>query len=235
MIKETVRLLALVGLCVVFSTAAPKEARAEETYCAGVETSTSYLVKIDAPSTEVHSQAGAGGVAITRVTQGNTYQVLGEKDGWVKISTKDGDGYIRLAGNATMVETTREKVNAEAVKRNQIVNYAMQFVGGRYVYGGSDPHTGVDCSGFTKYVMKHAAGIDMNRTSSGQSTQGTQISLEEAKPGDLIFYGNGSRVNHVAIYIGDEKIVHASTEKTGIKISNWQHRKPVRVMRVVNG
>lgn len=232
--KEAVRLLALLGLCTVFAVAAPKEARAENAYCAGVEITTSYMIKVDAPTVEVHSTAAPSGAVLTRISQGSTYPVLEEKGGWAKIQTGAGDGYIRLSGNATLVETTRERVDQNAVKRNEIVNYAMQFVGGKYVYGGNDPHTGVDCSGFTRYVMKHAAGISLNRSSSSQSSQGKAISLSEAKPGDLIFYGNGSgRINHVAIYIGDEKIVHASTEKTGIKVSYWQHRKPVKVISLL--
>lgn len=236
MVKEAVRLLALVGICAGILVSFPKETKAAEAYCAGVETTTSYMVKVDAPAAGVHIIASDEGAVFTRVSQGETYQVLEEKSGWVKIKTDAGSGYIRLAGNATMVETTRERVDASAVKRNEIVNYAMQFVGGRYVYGGNDPHTGVDCSGFTRYVMQHAAGITLNRSSSGQATQGTQISLEQIKPGDLIFYASSSgRINHVALYIGDEKIVHASTEKTGIKVSYWQHRKPVKVIRVVEG
>ena len=236
MVKEAVRLLALVGICAGILTASPKEARAAESYCAGVETTTSYVVKVDAPTTDVHILASADGAVFTRLSQGETYQVLEEENGWAKIKTDAGIGYIRLAGNATMVETTREKVDASAVKRNEIVNYAMQFVGGRYVYGGNDPHTGVDCSGFTRYVMQPAAGISLNRSSAGQATQGKQISLEQIRPGDLIFYASGSgRINHVALYIGDEKIVHASTEKTGIKVSYWQHRKPVKVISVVEG
>lgn len=119
------------------------------------------------------------------------------------------------------------------VARRNLVDYALQFVGGKYRTGGNDPHTGADCSGFVKYVMKHGAGIDMNRSSRSQATQGTAISAEEIQPGDLIFYGNGSSINHVAMYIGDGKIVHASTHKTGIKVSNWNYRSPVKIISMM--
>lgn len=122
---------------------------------------------------------------------------------------------------------------ASSSRRQNLVNYALQFVGGRYVAGGNDPHTGADCSGFVKYVMEHGAGVPMNRTSSSQATQGTTVSSSQMQPGDLIFYGNGSRVNHVAMYIGNGQIVHASTYKTGIKISQWNYRTPVRIANLL--
>lgn len=120
-----------------------------------------------------------------------------------------------------------------ASKRQNVVNYALQFVGGPYRAGGNDPHTGADCSGFVKYVMQYGAGVNMNRSSVTQSTQGVAISANQMQPGDLIFYGNGSRINHVAMYIGNGQIVHASTYATGIKISNWNYRTPVKITNVL--
>ena len=120
-----------------------------------------------------------------------------------------------------------------ASKRQSVVNYALQFVGGPYRAGGNDPHTGADCSGFVKYVMQHGAGVNMNRSSVTQSTQGVAINANQMQPGDLIFYGNGSRINHVAMYIGNGQIVHASTYSTGIKISNWNYRAPVKITNVL--
>lgn len=117
-----------------------------------------------------------------------------------------------------------------AAARQNLVNYALQFVGGPYRAGGNDPRTGADCSGFVKYVMQNGAGISMNRSSGSQATQGRAISSSEMQPGDLIFYGSGSRINHVAMYIGNGQIVHASTYKTGIKVSNWNYRSPVKIV-----
>lgn len=125
-------------------------------------------------------------------------------------------------------------LTANAQRRQNLVSYALQFVGGRYKAGGNDPHTGADCSGFTRYVMQHGAGVSLNRSSGSQATQGRTISADEMQPGDLIFYGNGSRVNHVAMYIGNGQIVHASTYSTGIKISQWNYRAPVRIASVLD-
>ena len=121
-----------------------------------------------------------------------------------------------------------ELAAAEAASaRQNLVDYALQFVGGPYRAGGNDPHTGVDCSGFVRYVMQHGAGISMNRSSGSQATQGHAVNSSQMQPGDLLFY---SGINHVAMYIGDGKIVHASTYATGIKISKWNYRNPVKIV-----
>ena len=123
-----------------------------------------------------------------------------------------------------------EAAEATANARQNLVNYALQFVGGPYRAGGNDPRTGVDCSGFVRYVMQHGAGISMNRSSGSQATQGHAVNSSQMQPGDLLFYSGGSGINHVALYIGDGKIVHASTYATGIKISKWNYRNPVKIV-----
>lgn len=123
-----------------------------------------------------------------------------------------------------------EAAAATTSARQNLVNYALQFVGGPYRAGGNDPRTGVDCSGFVRYVMQNGAGISMNRSSVTQATQGHAISASQMQPGDLLFYSGGSGINHVAMYIGDGKIVHASTYATGIKISKWNYRNPVKII-----
>lgn len=77
-------------------------------------------------------------------------------------------------------------------------------------------------------------GISLPHYSGAQAGYGTKIDASEARPGDLFFYGNGSGINHVAMYIGDGQVVHASSEKTGIKISNAFYRTPVCVTRLLN-
>ena len=149
------------------------------------------------------------------------------------LSEKTGqyDSYL------TMIETKREAEAAEKARkeavRSSVVDYALQFVGNAYVYGGNDPHTGVDCSGFTRYILSHSAGVYLNRTAQDQSSQGRSIAPEEARPGDLVFYSGGGRINHVAIYIGNGRIVHASTEKTGIITSNMYYRTPAKVVNML--
>ena len=140
-------------------------------------------------------------------------------------------GLPELAGDtAELAETAPDQdpvVTQEL--RQEVVDYALSFVGGRYVWGGEDPHSGADCSGFVRYILSNTAGVSMSRSSYDQAREGETVSPEEMQPGDLLFYGNGRRVNHVAMYIGNGQIVHASTAKTGIKVSQWNYRTPVRI------
>lgn len=141
---------------------------------------------------------------------------------------------VQAQAQARVQEAAEEEAAREKVQmRQNLVNYALQFVGGPYRAGGNDPRTGVDCSGFIKYVLQNGAGVSMNRSSTTQATQGVAISANQMQPGDLIFYGSGSRINHVAMYIGNGQIVHASTYKTGIKVSNWNYRAPVKIISVL--
>lgn len=137
----------------------------------------------------------------------------------------------KLEEELAAAEEAAARVAEEAASaRQNLVDYALQFVGGPYRAGGNDPHTGVDCSGFVRYVMQHGAGISMNRSSGSQATQGHAVNSSQMQPGDLLFYSGGSGINHVAMYIGDGKIVHASTYATGIKISKWNYRNPVKIV-----
>jgi cell wall-associated NlpC family hydrolase len=117
--------------------------------------------------------------------------------------------------------------------RADVVSYALQFVGNRYVWGGTSLTNGVDCSGFTMQILAKY-GISLPHSSAAQPAYGTKISASAAQPGDLFFYGSGSQINHVGMYIGGGQIVHASGEKTGIKISNAFYRTPICVVSYLN-
>ena len=113
-----------------------------------------------------------------------------------------------------------------------VAEYGLQFVGNPYVYGGTSLTNGADCSGFVLSIFAKY-GISMPRVAAAQATVGTSISADQLLPGDLIFYGKGGYINHVAIYIGGGQVIHASTERTGIKISNYNYRTPVKYVRVL--
>ena len=115
----------------------------------------------------------------------------------------------------------------------EIVEYGKEFIGNRYVWGGLDPHKGADCSGFTMYIMRNVAGVTLSHSSRAQANEGRAVSAEEMRPGDLVFYGSGKRINHVAIYAGDGMVVHASNEEDGIKMSPWNYRKPIKIVNVL--
>ncbi len=118
--------------------------------------------------------------------------------------------------------------------RSDIVEYALQFVGNPYVYGGTSLTDGTDCSGFVMSVYANF-GYSLPRTSADQSNAGTEVSLDSLQPGDLLFYrGSNGRVSHVTMYIGGGQVVHASTERTGIIISSVNYRTPCSARRVTN-
>lgn len=112
-----------------------------------------------------------------------------------------------------------------------IASYALKFVGNPYVYGGTSLTNGADCSGFTQSVFRNF-GISLPRTSGSQAGAGRSVSLSSAQAGDLIFYAKNGAINHVAICIGNGRVVHASNPKNGILTSDLYYRTPVAARRV---
>lgn len=111
--------------------------------------------------------------------------------------------------------------------RQQVVDYALQFVGNPYVWGGTSLTSGADCSGFTQSVLGDN-GISVNRTAGQQGQGGTSVDLSNIQPGDLLFYeGSGDYgIGHVSMYIGDGQVVHASNSTDGIIVSDVNYRTP---------
>ena len=125
------------------------------------------------------------------------------------------------AKTARIVETDRVQA------RREVVNFALQFEGNPYVYGGTSLTKGTDCSGFTMSVFKEF-GCELPRVAAAQYEASRKKELSEIEPGDLVFYGRGG-ISHVALYIGNGKIIHASTSASGIKISDYDYETPVGV------
>ncbi len=113
---------------------------------------------------------------------------------------------------------------------SKIASYAVQFEGNPYVWGGTSLTNGADCSGFAKSVFAHF-GISIPRTSRAQANSGDRVSMGQLQPGDLVFYSRNGTINHVAIYIGNGKVISASSPSTGIRISNYNYRTPVKAVR----
>ena len=128
-------------------------------------------------------------------------------------------------------ETKTNTNTTSKTKGEEIVAYAMQFLGKPYVYGGSSPK-GFDCSGFTSYVYKHF-GYTLSRAASGQASEGTKVAKKDLQPGDLVIYKNNAltKIGHVGIYIGDNKMIHASEPGVGViitEIDAKSHNYPKR-------
>ena len=131
---------------------------------------------------------------------------------------------------STSTDTTTDSSASDSSLGQQIADYAVQFVGNPYVYGGSSLTNGTDCSGFTMSVMANF-GIGLARTAADQAYGGTSVAISDIQPGDLLFYSDGSGISHVALYIGGGQIVHAATESQGIIISNYNYDAPVCAAR----
>ena len=124
--------------------------------------------------------------------------------------------------------TSVKEASVSGLIRTSMLEYAKQFLGNPYVWGGTSLTKGADCSGFVQSVYANF-GVSLPRTSYEQQNAGTEVSYADAQPGDLICYGG-----HVAIYMGNGQIVHASNSQDGIKISNdATYRTIVSVRRLV--
>lgn len=126
------------------------------------------------------------------------------------------------------IEAAKKKKEEERVAaRQEVADFAVQFVGNPYVWGGTSLTNGADCSGFTMSVFAQF-GYSLPRTAAAQYEASNKKDISQLETGDLVFYGAGG-INHVALYIGNGKIVHASGAATGIKISDYNYETPVGI------
>lgn len=250
---------------------------------------------VNTETLKVRNDAGLDATVQTLIPEGESYDVVEELDGWVKIAVDtDIEGYVsseyvnletefveaesieeekaRLAEEERVRKEAEEAAKkadeaASASKKKEaesessttntessqaasseaaapavtapvsgsraaIVSYALQFVGNPYVAGGTSLTNGADCSGFT-YSVFADCGISIPRDSRSQAAGGTPVDLSAIQPGDLLFYSDGGSINHVALYIGNGQVVHASTAKTGIKISAYNYRTPCKAVTYI--
>ena len=117
--------------------------------------------------------------------------------------------------------------------RNKIADYARRFEGNPYVWGGTSLTRGADCSGFTQSVFE-TFGIYIPRVSREQAASGRRIDIDDIKPGDLIFYRRNGSINHVALYIGNGKVIGAKSSEEGIRISNYNYRTPYKAVSYID-
>lgn len=123
-------------------------------------------------------------------------------------------------------EAARKAEEERVAKRQEIVDYALRFEGNPYVYGGTSLTNGADCSGFVMSVFANF-GYELPRVAASQYMDSEKKDMSEMETGDLVFYGDSPEgIYHVALYIGDGKVIHASTAETGIKISDYDYQQP---------
>lgn len=225
------------------------------------------LATVNTETLKVRTEPSLEASVLILVPDREELVVTEEVEGWVKVDTQEGLGWV----SADYVELSREFVEAEskeeeaarlakeeaerrkareaaakATKKQTksqtvsvtvsgngsemgkaVAEYALQFVGNPYVYGGTSLTNGADCSGFVMSVYANF-GVSLPHSSAADRKQGYAVDgLENAQPGDLICYSG-----HVALYIGDGQIVHASNKKTGIKVSNADYKKILAIRRI---
>ena len=197
------------------------------------------MARVTTDSLKVRAEASTESEVITLVPNGEELEVVSVEGDWVKVYLDDEEvfvfaEYVEVSSELSTAITMTELLYGQGVSdiRVDICQYAKEFLGNPYVWGGTSLTKGADCSGYVLSVFKKY-GVKLPRTSREQANCGTTIKVSEAKPGDLIFYGNGKTINHVAIYIGGGQVIHASSPKTGIKISNVSYRSPVKAVRVL--
>ena len=193
---------------------------------------------VKSASVNLRAEPNTSAAVVTTLTVNTSVDVYEEKDGWSKVKIKSlaKEGYI---STALLSDTKQETSRGAEATRNKtqkpttpvvnetttttttsgggtsVVSKAKQYIGSRYVYGGSSP-SGFDCSGFTSYVYKQF-GVSLNRTAAGQYSNGTAVSKAQLQPGDLVMFGK-SGINHVGIYIGGGQMVHAANPSRGVTI-----------------
>ena len=190
----------------------------------------------------VRSGPGTSYSTLTRASQGDKAYIIGFNNQWFKVIYNEYIGYIRsdyldmteipyenrdskkeplffVDGKSTGVTPSASALNSGTSIRSEIVANAKKYIGVPYLWGGTTP-SGFDCSGYVQYVLRKS-GISLPRTTTEQYKIGTYVSKSNLQPGDLVFLQNTYRkgISHVGIYIGDGKMIHASSSK-GVTISN---------------
>lgn len=138
----------------------------------------------------------------------------------------ESQGVINIE-ETSLNEAKLDPIKAQEAQGQAVIDYACQFIGNPYVWGGTDLENGADCSGFVQSVYKHF-GVELPRTSGEQRGAGVEVAYEEAMPGDIICYDG-----HVGLYMGEDKIVNAIGRKYGIDISSATYKKILSVRRVL--
>lgn len=177
-------------------------------------------VQITASVLNMRSAPDINSDILAKLPEGSTATIIGINNGWLKVTTAAGTGYISpefvsyipLDGGTVAVNA------AESSSGARVVDYAKQYLGTPYVYGGSSPR-GFDCSGFTQYVYKQF-GISLNRTSSSQISNGVRVSKGELQAGDLVFFSSSgsSKISHVGLYTGGGNFIHSVKAGTPVSI-----------------
>ena len=133
-------------------------------------------------------------------------------------ATVDQCDFLNVRSGASANDAVVGKINTGDKVQN-VLNLAFKQQGKPYKWGATGPNS-FDCSGFTSYVYKNGAGVNLPRVSRSQATVGKKVSRAELKPGDLVFFGSGGSINHVGLYVGDSKFIHSPQTGDVVKVTS---------------
>jgi hypothetical protein len=215
------------------------------------------VAQVNTTTLYVRAEQDENSDCLTMIPEGESYEVIpkdDDVDDWTYIRVdSDIEGYVSseyvdisygFSHAVSVAEEEEIRLQQEreeearlaemtSTKRQEVVNYALQFVGNPYVYGGTSLTNGTDCSGFTMSVYAHF-GYSIPRTAAAQMEGLSSVSLDSIQPGDLLFYKDSSGgIGHVTMYIGGGQVVHASSSTTGIIVSNVDYRTPCAAGRII--
>lgn len=193
-------------------------------------------VTVDTDTLNVRTEPREDSEILDRLDESEKYDVVESLGDWIKIELDDESvGYVSANYVSLGYRLGRaiEYEEEDSSLRQQIVNYAMQFIGNPYVWGGESLTRGCDCSGFTMLVYRKF-GVYLEHYSVSQAGSGRRVSADSMQPGDLIFYAKGGSINHVTMYIGNGKCIGAQSRRTGIQVRSWTYRTPVRIVNVLD-
>ena len=213
------------------------------------------VAKVQTETLRVRKKASTDSKIVTLVSEDDKLKVKKQNGDWAKVKVDGKTGYVskdyaKVTYSFGKAKSMKQIQAEQAAKKasvsvsssgssatgSRIASYAQQFIGNPYRYGGNSLTSGIDCSGFTQQIMAKF-GYSISRTSSSQAGEGRAVSTSNLRAGDLVFYGNGGSINHVAVYIGGGQVVHASNSapypRGGIKISNVNYRTPICARRII--
>ena len=195
---------------------------------------------VNSATVNLRKEANTSAEIVTTLELNTPVDIYAEENGWSRVKINDKEGYISTAllsdtrqeTNRSMAPRRDEEESATTSNKNTtqetntsnnvvssgkgatVIETAKQYLGYKYVYGGSSPSTGFDCSGFTSYVFK-LHGVSLSRTAAGQYSNGTGVEKANLQPGDLLMFGK-SGINHVGIYLGGGMMIHAANPSRGV-------------------
>lgn len=196
------------------------------------------IVNVD--GLNVRDQASADSAVLTQVPKGEELEYVETLEGWIGVSIDGASAYVSaeyvtVTDKLDTAVTMTELLYGAGVSdvRVELVEYAKQFLGNPYVWGGTSLTKGADCSGFVLSIFKKF-GVKLPHYSGSQAKMGRKITSSDLQPGDLVFYADSSgTIEHVAIYIGGGRVIHASSPTTGIIISKYNYRTPVKYVSIL--